>query len=103
MNNKNRETVRNAINKLEDLSNTFNNIKGLNDINDVIDILEELKDGEFGKFDNMSEGLQQTSKGEDIGMAADTLDECYEALKELELDSIQEKINDVIWKLNDLI
>ncbi len=99
MNNKNREIVRNVIKKLNDSSIIFD------DINEAIEILEELKEGEVDKLDNMSMsgGLQQTFNGEEISMAARTLEECCENLKELEFDLIQEKIDEITDELNSLI
>lgn len=103
MNKENRKTVESMINKLEELQDIFENIGNLDRFNDVIYILEELESEENDKFQNMNEGLQQTPIGIDIQTAGDCLSECCGILNELELHLIQEKIDDVIGKLSNII
>lgn len=54
--------------------------KALALMNQAKEILETLKDAEREKYDNLSEGLQASSKGEAIGTAADALESAYDGL-----------------------
>lgn len=55
--------------------------KALSMIEDARTIIEEIKDGEQYKFDNLTEGLQQTERGQKFEENVSTLDD---AITELE-------------------
>lgn len=46
------------------------------------EIIESISEGEQGKFDNLSEGLQQTEKGEKFELSVEDLDSSIESLDE---------------------
>jgi len=66
MNAQDRKTVSSLISQLEELQSKFENIKSE---------VEELANAEQEKFDNMTENLQQTEKGQAIESAASTLND----------------------------
>lgn len=51
-------------------------------IKDALQILESVKDDEEDAFDNLSEGLQQTMRGEQMEENVDTLDGVIEAIED---------------------
>lgn len=61
-------------------------------VKDLYSELEEMLDDERDKYDNMSEGLQQTSRGEEISNAIDEL-ETIVVNFELIGDSLENIIN----------
>ena len=54
-------------------------------------LIEEVKDGEQTKYDNLSEGLQQSERGQKFEENASELEDIYDSLAE-EMDNIQNKI-----------
>lgn len=57
-------------------------------LNSAREILELLKDQEQEKFDNLSEGLQQSEKGQKFEENANTLSEAYDNV-ESAIDSLE--------------
>jgi hypothetical protein len=57
--------------------------KAVRAIEDAKETIEELALDERGKFDNMSEGLQQTESGQKLEGNADALDEAVSALDDV--------------------
>lgn len=51
-------------------------------IKDALQILESVKDDEEDAFDNLSEGLQQTMRGEQMEENVDTLDGVIETIED---------------------
>jgi prefoldin subunit 5 len=84
MNTQRRKTIKEMVIKLDDLRSQLETVKD--------DDLEALKSDEREGFDNMSEGLQQSERGQAIEQAADNLDAAYDALEQA-TDSIQECID----------
>jgi len=48
------------------------------------EIIESIRDGEQEKFDNLSDGLQQTENGQKLENAASTLDDAFNSIEEAE-------------------
>lgn len=58
--------------------------RGLDLIAEAKEIFELIKDEEQEKFDNLSEGLQQTENGQRFETNVDTLDNAISSLEEVE-------------------
>lgn len=54
-----------------------------------------LADAEREKYDNMSEGLQESEKGQAISEAADTLDNIKDALERYELETAEDEFSNL--------
>ena len=78
MNAQDRKAVSDIVSKLEELQSQFESIK---------EEIQNLADDEQGKYNNLSEGLQQSEKGQAIEQAASTLEEAAGA------DSVQDALD----------
>ena len=67
--------------------------KAISLMEDAKEIIERIKDGEQEKYDNLSEGLQQSEKGQKFEEAASTLGEVYDQL-EGSIDSINDIVSE---------
>jgi hypothetical protein len=75
--------VNNLINKLKmNNANRKELEKAIAFIEDAKGIIEQIKDEEQEKFDNLSEGLQQTERGQKFEETASVLDDAFSQLEE---------------------
>ena len=61
-------------------------------LNEAYEIIDTIKDGEEEKFYNLSEGLQQTEKGQKFEETVSTLEDSLNSIEEA-LDSINEAMD----------
>ena len=77
-------------NRIEKIANEIADHKGK--LEDLRSEIEDFKDQEREKYDNMSENLQGSEKGEAISQAADTLENAYSAMESLKEKNLDETI-----------
>src|SRR5882757_9591900 len=63
---------------IADLNEKISDYKGI--FADAATMIEELRDKEQEKFDNLSEGLQASERGQNIEAAVQSLDTAYDAV-----------------------
>lgn len=56
--------------------------KAISLLKEAQEIIESIKDGEQDKFDNLSEGLQQTENGQKFEEIVSNLDEAYSNIED---------------------
>ena len=56
--------------------------KALTLLGEAQEIIDAIKDGEQEKFDNLSEGLQQTEKGQKFEETVSTLEDAWSSIDE---------------------
>ncbi len=64
------------------LQTALETIKEINLLTNVINVVEAAAEEEREAFDNLSEGLQQSERGQAMDLAADALSEACESLEE---------------------
>ena len=84
MNAKDKKTVSNILNAIELIRCQ---------VEEHMDAIEYMASSEHEKFDNMSEGLQQTEKGQAIGSAAQTMESIQQALEQA-FDALEEAVSE---------
>lgn len=89
------ELLEQATAKLEDYKEVFD---------DARNMIEEIKDEEQEKFDNLSEGLQQSERGQNLEAAVSALETAMEAAgeyAELEGFIVETDPDDIIQSLDE--
>ena len=86
MNAADRKQVAEIVAKLEDLKAQAEEQGG---------VLRELADAEREKFDNMSDGLQQSEQGQAIEQAADNLEEAADSAEAGSVDEALEALGNI--------
>lgn len=101
MNNARRKSLKSLIKQLNDLAEGFEALK--NDSEEICYAIEEIRDEEQDSFDNLPEGIQESSRGERMEEVIDTLDEAISNLEYLDIDDIISYINETIENLENAI
>ena len=87
MNNQRRKILLETVARLEELQEA---------ISDIRDEIETVRDEEQDTFDSLPEGLQGTVRGEEMESNVDNLNDVIDALEEIDIDGMIEKINETI-------
>lgn len=85
MNKARRKELEKAIALLQSMEDTFN---------EAVGIIEGVRDEEREAFDNLSEGLQQSERGQRMEEAVDALDSLTDDLQQIDMSDLAERIRD---------
>lgn len=111
MNNKRRKKIKKIIEMFYDINDIIKANKNDNSVEKLIECcyldLLFIQNEEQDAFDNLSEGLQCSRRGEAIEKNAELLENCIDMIEDIEdennLNEIVDTIDFVIDQLNDII